>query len=212
MKLFSLIFKGNLHLASKKKVIPAKEFSTLVSAEEVLTQANEDCENYKKETEKLRKEALELAKEEGKEEGLLKYNEAIIKLDQDFKKLRHDTMQMVLPIALKAAKKIVGKELEQFPETIVDIVLKTIAPFTQNQRVTIYVSKGEKERLEASRPRLKEVLEQVQVLSIAERADVAPGGCIIETETGIVNASIDNQWRALEAAFEKYTKSSSIRP
>lgn len=207
MKLFSLIFKGNLHLARRKKVIPAKEFSTLVTAEEVLIQAKEDSENYRKETAELRQKTLEEAKNEGREEGLLLYNEAILKFDQQLKKLRHDTMQMVLPLALKAAKKIVAKELEQFPETIVEIVLKTIAPFTQNQRITIYVPKGEKELLEANRPRLKEVLEQVQVLNIAERENIAPGGCIIETETGIINAGIDNQWRSLEAAFERYKKS-----
>lgn len=114
--------------------------------------------------------------------------------------------KLILPLALKAAKKIVAKELETKPETIVDIVLQALAPALQNHRITIWVSKADKEILETEKTRIKEKLEQVESLSIKERDDVAQGGCVIETESGIINASIDNQWRAIESAFDKYLK------
>ena len=99
-----------------------------------------------------------------------------------------------------------GTQLELKPETIVDIVLQALSPAMQNLRVTIYVNKIDKDILETEKPKLKSLLEQVQVLSIQERPDISPGGCIIETEGGIINATIENQWRALESAFEKYMK------
>ncbi|MBI3211529.1 MAG: HrpE/YscL family type III secretion apparatus protein, partial [Simkania negevensis] len=40
--------------------------------------------------------------------------------------------------------------------------------------------------------------------SLEDREDIAPGGCIIETEAGIINASLANQWQALEAAFAAF--------
>jgi type III secretion protein L len=206
MKFFSLLYQGDLHLAEDEKIIPAEEFSTLLSAMEILEKAKEDSERYKRETEELRKKTLEEAQKEGFDAGLVQFNEQILKSDQEIKRMRHELQTLVLPLALKAAKKIVGKELELFPETIVDIVLQTLAPVTQNQRITIYVNKADKELLEENRPRIKAILQQVQTLSILERADVSPGGCIIETETGIINAGIENQWRALEAAFERYMK------
>lgn len=76
----------------------------------------------------------------------------------------------------------------------------------QNHRITIWVNKADKEALEKEKPALKEKLEQVDSLLIKDRDDVACGGCIIETESGIINASVDNQWRALEAAFERFLK------
>ena len=48
------------------------------------------------------------------------------------------------------------------------------------------------------------MFEQINILSIQEKGDISPGGCIIETETGIINASIENQWNALELAFKRY--------
>ena len=206
-KLFSMIKDGEVHPASNKKVIPLEEFSTLMEANEILEKARQDAEDYHAATEAECIELRETAKKEGYQEGLEQLNANIIGLDQEKKRLRHEMNKLILPLALKAAKKIVAKELEMKPETIVDIVLQTLSPVLQNHQITIWVNKADKEILENEKSRIKDKLEQVDSLSIKERDDVAQGGCIIETESGIINASIDNQWRAIESAFDKYLKS-----
>ncbi|MCB1083368.1 MAG: HrpE/YscL family type III secretion apparatus protein, partial [Simkania sp.] len=82
----------------------------------------------------------------------------------------------------------------------------TLKPVTQNHHIKIYVNKKDREILEEKKQDLRKSLDQVQTFSIEEREDVSPGGCIIETEAGIINASLENQWRALEAAFEAFMK------
>lgn len=206
MKFFSYIKEGDIHLDSESKVIPREEFSILLESSEVLERAKQDALQYKQEVEKECEELRNKAKEEGFAEGLAQFNDHLIAFDNSLKQIRHEMQRQVLPVALKAAKKIVSKELELFPETIVDIVLQALAPAKQNHKLTIYVNKEDKEALESNKGRIKEVLEQLQSLSIQERADVTAGGCIIETESGIINASIENQWRALEAAFARYIK------
>lgn len=206
MKFFSLIYQGEIHPAADEKILPAEDFSTLMEAAEILKRAKEDVEHYKKEAEKEREQLHQEAKEEGFKEGLARFNEHLIHFDKQLHLLKMELQKQILPLALKAAKKIVGEQLKLNPETIVEIVIQTLAPVTQNHRFTIYVNKVDKDTLEANKPRIKHILEQVQTLSIHERADIAPGGCIIETESGIINATIENQWRALEAAFEKYMR------
>lgn len=205
MKFFSLLYEKDVHPATDKKVIPANEFSTLVEAVDVLNEAKQDAQKKRKETEKECQELTEKAKEEGFAEGLQKFSEQIVYLENQLKAIRHNMQQMVLPIALKAAKRIVGRELKSDPNTIVDIVLQAIAPINQSARITIYVCKEDKEILEQHKPKLKEKLDQTDVLTIQEKSDISPGGCIIQTEGGMINATIENQWRALERAFEKYT-------
>lgn len=204
MKWFSLFYQGDLHPSTDEKVIPAKEFSTLIEAKEVLDKAREDSEKHleetKKECEKLRKKA----KEKGFEEGLEKFNEQMLYMDSQLKAIQHHLQQTILPIALKAAKRIVGKELDTFPETIVDIVIQAIAPIAESHRVTIFVNKQDKEILDKNKPKLKEILQQAEIFNIQEKSDISPGGCVIQTEGGMINATIENQWRALERAFEKY--------
>jgi type III secretion protein L len=207
MKYFSLIYRGDVHPDSEDKVLSKEDYSTLITAEEIVRLAREDAQKHKAEVEAECLELKEIAKKEGYDEGLHQFNEHLLNFDRKLRALKLELQQQILPLALKAAKKIVGNALEVNPETIVEIVMQTLTPITQNQRYTIYVNRADKDVLEANKPKIKQILEHVQTLTIQERADVAPGGCIIETESGIINASIENQWRALEAAFGKFMKS-----
>lgn len=206
MKFFSLIYQGELHTSEDEKFIPKDEYSLLVNAQEVLDKAYEDIERLKKETQEEAEKIKEAARQEGFNQGLGEFNDHILNFEKKLKKLHHETYLQILPLALKAAKKIVGKELELHPDAIVDIVLQALAPVTQAQKVTVYVNKADRELLETEKKQIKDIFEQIKTLAIQERADISPGGCIIETEAGIINATIENQWRALEAAFERYKK------
>jgi type III secretion protein L len=206
MRFFSLIHQGEIHPATEEKIISSEDFSTLVQASELLEKAREDAEEHHRQTLDECKRLREEAQEEGFKEGLAQFNEQLLVFERSLRTIRLELQKEIIPIALKAAKKIVGAQLDLKPDTIVDIVLQALAPVMQNHRITIYVNKADKENLEAHKSTIKNVLEQVQVLSIQERADVAPGGCIIETESGIINSTIENQWRALESAFERYMK------
>jgi type III secretion protein L len=84
--------------------------------------------------------------------------------------------------------------------------MTALKPVTQHRKVIIYVNKVDLEELEASKPKIKNLFEHLENLSIQERSDIEPGGCIIETEAGIINAQLENQWRSLEIAFESFMK------
>ena len=161
MKFFSLIYQGEVHPSGEEKIIPAEDFSTLMEASGILARAKEDAERYKKEVEKECERLKEEAKKEGFDEGLSQFNEHLIQFEQNLRLLRLDLQKQILPLALKAAKKIVGEQLQVKPETIVEIVLQTLAPIVQNRKFIIYVNKSDKEILEAEKPRIKEILEHV---------------------------------------------------
>ena len=205
-KYFSLIFSGEVHRAEEDKILPEEEYSVLLDALEVLAKAKEDVKTYLKQNKEECEKVLKKAEEAGFNKGLTEFNKQILLYEQKMKVVEHDLQKTILPLALKAAKKIVGRELETRPDTIVDIVRQTLKPVTQNHHIKIYVNKKDREILEEKKQDLRKSLDQVQTFSIEEREDVSPGGCIIETEAGIINASLENQWRALEAAFEAFMK------
>lgn len=208
MKYFAIVDGETVHPGKEDKVIPADEFSTLLEAKELLEKVQQkteaQIERAKKNSQNIRKKA----KAEGFQEGLNQLNEHILQFEKQIKHLRHETQKQILPLALKAAKKIVNRELEADPNVIIDIVAGALRPVTQYKQVKIYVHKSDKEILEKEKENIKKILDQVQSFSIVERDDVEVGGCIIETEAGIINASLENQWRSLEAAFETFMKSS----
>lgn len=204
-KIFSLIYGEPNKIFPNSRIIPAKEISEMMDAKEVLAKVKTDAEQYKLDVAKECEELKERAEKEGYEEGYQKWGDQIAALETEIKKVREDLEKMLIPVALKAAKKIVGKELEMREETIVDIVSTSLKAVSQHKKITIYVNKKDLDTLEKNRNRLKDLFESLEVLSIRERPDVVRGGCIIETEMGIINAQLENQWSALERAFSKLT-------
>ncbi|MFZ0565949.1 MAG: HrpE/YscL family type III secretion apparatus protein [Chlamydiales bacterium] len=202
MKFFSLINKDKtIGPAPQKKVIPAHEFSDLIAASDLLKKVKKDEELYRisvgKECERLKEEA-ELA---GFEEGLKQWNAKLRLLEQEIKEVRKEMQETIVPLSITAVKKIIGRELKSKPETIVDIVSTAVKAVSQHRRVSIYVNKGDLDLIESKRPQIKDLFEHIETLSIEARSDVAPGGCIIVTEAGIMNAQLESQLKALETTF-----------
>ena len=216
-KFFSLIYGDSVRQAPKGKIIPGEALAVLLEAQELIEQAKKDVEKYKAEVEEECKKLKEKAKREGYEEGYQKWTEEISKLESEITSVRGDMEKVLVPVALKAAKKIVGREMELSENTIVDIVSNTLKSVSQHKRIVIYVNKKDLDPLEKGRERLKNIFENLETLSVRERNDIAPGGCVIETEGGIINARLDNQWNALEKAFsalikQKETKNDEASP
>jgi type III secretion protein L len=205
-KFFSLLSGKEVHIASGEKVIPAREFSTLESASEILKLVQEEAAEFRKEVAVEAEKIKEKAFDEGFQEGLTALNKHLFSLNEELKTLREDIQKKILPLSLKAARKIMGEELRLHPDRIVDIVLTSLKPVTQHKKITIYVNKADLEMIENSKSKIKKIFEHLESLSIQERSDIEPGGCMIETEAGIINAQLENQWRALEAAFESFMK------
>jgi type III secretion protein L len=200
-KFFSLIYGDKNKIIANTRIIPKDSVGILLEANEVLERVKQDAEKYKLEVAQECEKLKTHAEQEGFDAGYQKWANQIALLEAEIVKVRQDLEKVLIPVALKAAKKIVGREIELSEDTIVDIVANSLKAVSQHKKITIYVNKKDLDPLEHSRSRLKEIFESLEVLSLRERADIARGGCVIETEGGIINAQIDNQWSALERAF-----------
>lgn len=205
MYYFSLLNKGAIH-SSGAKIIPKKDAEALISAKEILSAAKEEAKEVIKAAENEALEIKKKAQEEGFNEGLMKFNSQLLYFEERVRVLRHEMQKAVLPLVLKATKRIVGDELELNPQSVVDIVIHAIKAVAQAKTVKLYVNRYDLDLLESKKDKIKGVFENLESFLIEERPDVSKGGCIIETEKGILNATLENQYRALERAFETYTK------
>lgn len=205
-KFFSLIHGDSVHIAPETRIVPASEFSSALEAYQILEKVKADALKYKQEVAEEIEKLKEQAQKEGFEEGFKKWIEQIAKVEEEIVIVRKETEKVALPVALKAAKKILSRELELSENAIVDIVSNSLKSVVTHKKITIYVNKKELEALEKNRNKIKDIFENLEILTLRERSDVEPGGCIIETEGGIINAQLENQWRILENAFERMMK------
>lgn len=206
MKFFSLLSQREVHSAPGKKIIPSSEWSKAQEGAELLEEIKREEAEFRRSIAQEAEQIKEFSYQEGFQKGLESLNEHIRILDQAAKQIRDDVQKQIATLALSAARKIVGEELSLNPERIVNIVLNVLKPVTQHHRVTLYVNRLDLDLLEQNKAKLKSIFEHLDVFSIQERSDIEPGGCIIETEAGIINAQLENQWHALESAFRSFMK------
>jgi type III secretion protein L len=198
---FSLISGQELRRGSRNKIIDRETISELLSSKEVKEKVLQDAEDYRNQVIAECEKIKEASTKEGFEQGYNEWVEQIRKLEAEIVKVREETQKLVLPVALKAAKKIVAGEISQNPEAIITIITQTLKSVAQNKKIVLYVNKLDFDMVESNKSKIKELFEALESLSIRERDDVEQGGLIIETETGIINAQIKDRWQNLEAAF-----------
>lgn len=205
MYCFRLIDKNAIH-TGKEKIIKRADFEELLSAKELLEKAEQESQELLDQARKESAFIKDEAKLEGFQEGLNRFNEQLLLFEDKLKILKHEMQKAVLPLVLKATKKIIGAELKQHPESIVTIVMQSIKSVVQSKVVKLYVNRQDLEYLEKEKETLKKAFEHLESFHIEERGDIEQGSCIIETERGILNATLDNQYRALERALEAHMK------
>jgi type III secretion protein L len=204
-KFFTLIDGREITIAPGTKRLPADALSSLLSCTDLLATVHKDAEEYRKKVAADCEELYTHAEAEGFQAGFDKWTEMVSYLEKEIAKVREELQKVVMPVALKAAKKIVSAELQANPQVILDIVAGTLKSIAQHKRIVLYVSKQDYELIEGSKNSLKPIFEELESLSIREREDIEPGGCVIETEVGIINARLQDRWRTLETALVHMT-------
>ncbi len=201
-KIFTLISGETVHISPQGRVIPAEDYSQALSAAELMERVEAQIAAYKADVAAECEKLKDQAQREGFEEGFAAWMDKVAELEQQIQQSSRATEKLILPVALQTARKIVGRELEISQTAIADIVATKLRAVSQHKRVTVFVNPREYEKVDKQRPKLKELFERLETFSIRPRDDVKPGGCIIETESGIINAQLDSQWDIIEQAFQ----------
>ncbi len=201
-KIFTLISGETIHIAPTGRVIRAEDYSQALSAAELMDKVHADIEAYKAQVAAECEALKEEAQRQGFEEGFAAWTSKVAEMERQTQQVSRANEKMILPIALQAAKKIVGQELELSQTAIASIVATKLRAVSQHKRIVVYVNPKEYEKVDKQRPQLRELFERLETFAIRPREDVRPGGCVIETEAGIINAQLDNQWEIIEQAFQ----------
>ena len=139
MKLFKL--PSGTSYFGDQKIVTEETLGTFVKLEELVNDTKKELESIKNEYIEKQSQELEKKKEEAYLEALTIFNQHVFALDAEMKTLRMHLVKQVLPLALNAAKKIVGEQLKMHPETIVAMIQKQLNQCTSARKIKILVSK-----------------------------------------------------------------------
>ena len=198
-----LIEKPNLSLVSDRRLVKAAEVATVKSAAEIIAAAEEEAARVREEA----KIAFEQEKKRGYEKGLQdgKMEIAMQKLEQVDQSLAfmEAVEQKMADIVLKALRSCVVEIGDK--EMVVNIVRKTMNAVIRTQRhVTLKVAPEMvavvKERVAA----LRQDYPTVETFDVVEDPRLKGPACVLETEAGVADASVDTQFAAIERSLKRH--------
>lgn len=118
-------------------------------------------------------------------------------------KVAKDISRDVLEIALDVAQTIIKKEVEQDKEillnTVVDILKSNVK---SDERVTLKVSPEDVEFVRMSIPDMLSIAQTEAKISVIAQDNIEKGSVIVETSSGVVDASFKTQLDVLREAFK----------
>ncbi len=198
-----LVNKPEFSLASDRRLVKATDVATVRTAEEIIAAAEADAARIRAEA----KAAFEAEKTRGYEKGLAdgKMEIALLKLEQVDSSVAfmEGVEQKMADVVMKALKSFVVEIGEK--ELVVQIVRKTMNAVIRTQRQVVL--KVAPEMVETVRARIAEfrlAYPTVESFDVVEDPHLKGAACILETEAGVADASVETQLAAIEKSLKKH--------
>lgn len=185
-----------------RPLVTADEAGVLAQAEDVIAAAEVEAAQIREEA----KTAYAAEKQRGYDDGIAEGKAEILMqklnlLDESVRYMESIELK-VSEIVMKALRKCVAEIGDT--ELVIQIVKKAMQAVVRNQRqITVKVNPA---MVAVVKGRLQEILAEFPSLSyidVAEDAHLAAAACVVETEAGLVEASVEGQLAAIEKSIRK---------
>lgn len=203
-----LMDKQNFTIASGTRLVKAQEIAVVKQAGEIIAAAEADAARIREEA----KAAFEAEKQRGYEQGIAdgKIEIAMQRMEQveqsvAFMEGVEEKMAGVVMKALKLCVEEIGDR-----EMVINIVKKTLAAVIRTQRhVTLKVAPEMVASVTARVDELRRSYPTVETFDVVEDSRLSGAACILETEAGVADASVDAQLTAIERSLKRHLSGGS---
>jgi type III secretion protein L len=172
-----------------------------LEAKHILTTAQEQAAQLLDDARREKETALAESTERGYAAGLNQWNDALAdawKKREDFI-TQHEAELVKLAVAI--AKKIIGRSIELNPGTVLQTAKEALRGVRSQRRVTIKVHPSDEDGLREQAGSLKMLGAEVGELVIVGNPSIEAGGCIVESDLGVIDAQIGTQLASIENAL-----------
>lgn len=183
------------------------------AADEIICQAGVECEKIKQEA---RQEAIEQGRREGNDMG---FREGMSRAEKEASSIRKQAYEVleqadkirrrtlenleaeIIELAREIAEKLLSAQLSLNPSTVLSVAKESLRQVANRQSVVLYINPDELELVENRKAELKSLLQPRAEFQVVADSSIPPGGCIVETEQGQVDATLEKRKEELIRAL-----------
>jgi type III secretion protein L len=172
-----------------------------LEAKDILANAQQQATKLLEDAQREKEAVLADSTERGYAAGLDQWNDTLAdawKQRQDF--LAKNEAELV-KLAVAIAKKVIGSSIEMNPSTVLQAAQDALRSMRGGRRVTIKVNPSDEAALRDQAGTLKMLSAEVGDLVVVANPLIEVGGCIVESDLGIIDAQIATQLTSIENAL-----------
>ena len=184
-----------------------------IEAEATRAQAQSDAQQLISEAEergrKIEQDAFERGRQEGREAGIQEGKTEAQRVIERFQIILNKAIErrneiiaesetQVINLVLTIVKKIIKVISENQKNVVINNIVQSLQKLQQKSDVIVRVNLSDLDLASQHKEDILKMAERVQSITIAEDSTVDPGGAIIETDFGEIDARISSQLREIE--------------
>lgn len=198
-----LVKKQNLALQSDRRIVKATDVATTRTASEIIAAAEAEAARIREEAKAAFEEERRRGYEKGISDGKMEIAmQKIEQVDQSVAFMESVEAKMA-DVVLKALKSFVMEIGDR--EMVVQIVRKTMNAVIRTQRhVTLKVAPELVEIVRARIADFRTAYPTVETFDVVEDPRLKGPACILETEAGVADASVDSQLAVIERSLKRH--------
>ncbi len=137
------------------------------------------------------------------QQALEKADRLVKVAEQEAHRMIIDAERQVVAIALAVAGKVIAREIEENPATILPVVKEALAKVRDQDNIVIRVNPDDYEMVLMAKHDLQLMVGREHAVSVSADQIVAAGGCVIDTALGTVDAKLDTKLEMVYKAIQE---------
>lgn len=109
----------------------------------------------------------------------------------------------IVSLAVSVAEKVIAQEIAAHPEIVLNLVRNSMKRMKERETLRVRLNPQDLEVVRAAREELISAVDGVQRLELVEDRRVDPGGCIVESRNGNLDARIRTQLSKIERVISE---------
>ncbi len=193
------ILKGARPLPAR--LIPAAVHEADRRVREMVAAAETESRRIRDGAEAERSRVVAAAAEEGRRDGFARAAAVLAQAATERDRRLASAEREVVALALDLARRILGRELAERTSAVADLAGRALAEARERREVTLRVNPADAAAVAQAGERLAGILLRAP-LAVREDPTVPPGGAVVETEAGRIDARVETQLARLARALE----------
>ncbi len=187
--------------SGQRRVVPASVVDAKTEAEQILEQARSEAAELVRDAKDQAEQIRARAEEEGAARGKEAAAAALLEAAAEREEVLGAADQELAGVVLEAARRVVRRELRMSPADVSSLVESLLEQVRSAKAVVVSVHPDDVARV-------RSILEARAGsaeggFSVQEDPTIEPGGCVMTSELGQLDARIETQLAALETAITR---------